>query len=136
MKYLFNFLFVLPSILLGQEYYQKNGVEGYILRADIFNDNNYLNPTVNDVECFETKLKEKVSGYYSEFYRQYYSKKIDEKEYLLVKLIHKSLIGKDLKELKNKPFIVIDGCESVRFIVYDIEKQEIIKDVNGGGCGA
>lgn len=93
-----------------------------------------INPNVNDVNCFETKLKEKMSGYYSEFYRQYYSKKSNGREYLLVKLIHKSFIGKNLKELKNNPFIVIDGCESVRFIVYDIKKQEIISDKNGGGC--
>lgn len=138
MKYLFIFLFVLPPILLGQEYYQKSGVEGYILKANTLNafkEDNFINPKIKDIDCFEVKLKNRTPNYYSDFYRQYYSRKIDGKEYLFIILVRKTGIDK-MDWLKNERYIELDACESVRYIIYDIEKQEIIKDVNGGGCGA
>lgn len=135
MRYLLLIFIASIQVVNGQEYYQKNGVEGYILNANIFHDNSYLNPNIEDVDCFETSLRKKILGFYSNFYRQYYSKEIMGREYLFINMVNKAEIKK--KEwLMDDLYIVIDGCENIRFLIYDIKMQKITSDKNGGGCGS
>ncbi|MBC7936308.1 MAG: hypothetical protein H7Y86_13235 [Rhizobacter sp.] len=134
MKYLF--LFTLLSfhffVSKSQSHYSDKNVEGYILNALLFKSKDYMNPNIKDIQCFESVLKTKTVSFYSDFYRQYSTKLIKGRKSLVVDMFKKTYF-QNVSELK-KPFVILDGCEDVRHIIFDIVTDKIVYDENGGGC--
>lgn len=138
MKKLLKLIILIFCVSLNaQDYYSNKRVEGYIFQSNHFKKGNKhsdaINIKVSDIECFEKILKAKKPEYYSEFYRQYYSRRIDGKDRLYVNLVMKNLVG-NIKYLQNEIFVIIDACKSIRGIIYDIQNQKIIYDEDSGGC--
>lgn len=138
--YIISFCFC--NFILSQEIYKNKNVEGVILRPETIknnsiiglfaNDDLYLISKKEDIDCFEEILKKVINGFYSNFYRQYYAKKVENKKLLYVTLIAKNSV--QFKELRQELYYELDACENIRYLTFDIENEKIITNTNGGGC--